>query len=441
MKFTIEEIIKATGAQKLICRSTAGSFAVSTDTRTINYNDIYLPLSGANFDGHNFIKNAVEKGARGYLTSNKDIKFEDANIILYVPDTLTAYLKLARFYKRKIQPVTIAVTGSSGKTTTKEMMASVLGESYKVHKSILNHNNEIGMCQTLLSMPEDTEVLIQEMGMRGKGEIELLSKYCEPDIAVIVNTGTAHIGRLGSVENIAKAKCEISHSLHEEGLLIAHNTDLIKKSNTFKGQTIYTDLNSKDLKIKAMSKESSEFTYKKNDYVINVEGEYNIQNALFVIEAGLRLGMPPTGIASGLAKYHPIGQRWETKKIKGFDVINDSYNANPESVKAALKTFLGLYDGKKYVVLGDMGELGENEVLYHKEIGEFLNRYSDTNIITVGNLAKNIAKNTTLDAKSFEEIQGVAKYILENIPEGTTILFKASRAMKFEKIIEELKNL
>lgn len=441
MKFTIDEIIKATGAIEIKCRSTAGTFAVSTDTRTISYNDIYLPLSGENFDGHDFIKTALDNGARGYFTSNKKLKFNDANIILYVENTLIAYLKLARYYKQKRNPVTIAITGSSGKTTTKEMMASVITQCYKTHKSQLNHNNEVGLCQTMLNMPADSEVLIIEMGMRGEGEIELLSTYSQPDIAVIVNTGTAHIGRLGSTENIAKAKCEITKSLHEEGLLIAHDTELIKKANKFKGQTIYTGLESKQLKILSMKKNSSEFEYRNCKFLLNEGGKYNIQNALFVIETAIRLGMPYEKIVEGLANYHPIGQRWEIEKIKNFKVINDSYNANPESVKAAMSAFLDLYPGEKYVVLGDMGELGKNEVSYHEEVGEFLSGFKNVKLITVGKLAKNIAEKTLHDSKSFTSNKGVAKYIFENIPEGTTILFKASRSMKFEQIIEELKNL
>ncbi len=443
MKFTIDEIVKATDAVILKCQNNSGLFTVSTDSRTIEYNEIYLPLKGPNFDGHDYIADAMEKGARGFFTSSKRKKHENAKFILYVKDTLKAYLKLALYCKRKISPITVAITGSSGKTTTKEMMAHALAEQYKVHKSELNYNNEIGLCKTILSMPEDTEVLVLEMGMRGLGEIELLSKYSEPDVAVIVNTGTAHIGRLGSVENIAKAKCEISKHLHKEGLLIADDTKLICNGNTYKGRTIYAGLNSMNLQILSKTVDSSEFEYKNHRYHLDVEGEYNIANAVFVIEAGLRLGVSVKKIAKGLAKYRPIEKRWEVEKIKGYKVINDSYNANPESVKAALSTFLDLYDGDKLVVLGDMGELGLDEIKYHEEIGTFLNNYVESrykiNLITVGKLSENIAKTTKIESKSFDSNENVAKYIIENIPESTTILFKASRSMKFEEIIEELK--
>lgn len=446
MKFTIKELTDATNAVVLSGLNNSGFFGISTDTRTIQHNDIYLPLCGENFDGHQFIQTAIDNGARGYFTNDKKHHAKNAKLTLYVEDTTEAYLKLARYYKWKIDPITIAITGSSGKTTTKEMMASVISERYKTHKSQLNHNNEIGLCQTMLSMKENTEVLILEMGMRALGEIELLSKYSQPDIAVIVNSGTAHIGRLGSVENIAKAKCEITAKLHPEGLLIAHDTELLKSANTYEGQTVYIGLDSSDLKIDSMKLNSSKFTYKEHKYKLNVEGEYNIQNALFVIEAGLRLGITPEKIAKGLAKYRPIGQRWEVEETKGLKIINDSYNANPDSLKAALTTFLSVYEGVKALVLGDMGELGKDEVFYHEEIGRFLDEYlekypqeSELTLITVGKLAKNIASCTKLKSVSFEKNEEVSEYIFENIPEGTTILFKASRSMKLENIIEELK--
>ncbi len=443
MKFTFEEIARATDAQVLYRQNTSGIFSISTDSRNISPNDIYLPLKGEKFDGHNFIKDAIQNGARGYFTSDKNITNPDAKFILYVKNTLEAYLQIASYYKTKINPITIAVTGSSGKTTTKEMIASVVSEKYKTHKSILNHNNEIGLCQTMLSMPENTEVLVVEMGMRGLGEIELLSKYAKPDIAIIANTGTAHIGRLGSVKNIAKAKCEITKYLHREGLLIAHDTELIKETNTYKGQTLYVGLNSPELTDVKLDANSSEFTYKKQKYRLNVEGAHNIQNALFAINAGLKLGIDPKSIASGLEKYKPIEKRWEISEISGYKIINDSYNSNPESLKAAASTFLSTQKPPRVLVLGDMGELGKDEKKYHKEIGEFLEKNFDNfKLITVGNLSKYIIKGLKdekkFEAKNFQTNREAAKYILENVPPGTTMLFKASRSMKFEEIIKEL---
>ncbi len=441
MKFTLDEIIKATDATIIKCTNKSGCFAVSTDTRTICIDDIYLPLKGEHFDGHNFVQQAIDNGARGFFTSKKRIKYQDAKIVLYVKDTLIAYLKLARYCREKLNPIVVAVTGSSGKTTTKEMIASVLETSYKTHKSPLNHNNEIGMCQTILSMPHETEVLILEMGMRGLKEIKLLSKYSLPDIAVIVNIGSAHIGRLKTVENIAKAKCEITTKLHPEGILFAQDSVLLRNANKYKGTTIYLSLKMPEFQMLKKTPEYSEFLFNQRKYILNVGGEHNIQDALYAICVGLKMGIQPDKIAQGLSEYRPIEQRWEVRDVGGYKIINDSYNANPESMKAALNTFLELYEGHKTVVLGDMGELGDNAVKYHKNIGKLLNKFTDITVLTVGQLAKNIAEVCEHNAVSFEDNKSAAKYIVENIPAGTLILFKASRSMKFEEIISEIEEL
>ncbi len=206
MKLNKCEILKAANAELIKGLDSEISFDFSTDTRTIKQGEIYIPLKGETFDGENFIENALNKGANGYFTTDKNKIFQNADFIFYVPDTKEAYLQLANFYKNKIKPYTIAVTGSSGKTTVKEMLYSVFKNAGETVKSILNHNNEIGLCQTLSSLENSTKYLIVEMGMRGFGEIELLSKYAQPDIAVIVNAGSAHIGRVCALLNISKSK-------------------------------------------------------------------------------------------------------------------------------------------------------------------------------------------------------------------------------------------
>ena len=438
MNLSVEEIIKATGAKAIKADECSAVFSITTDSRKIDANQLYLPLKGEKFDGHDFIQDALKDGARGYFTDKEDLIYKEADFILYVPDTKEAYLKIAREYKRKVSPITLAITGSSGKTTTKEMMYSVACEMFRTHKSILNHNNEVGLCQTLTSMPEDTQVLIVEMGMRGLGEIELLSEYSEPDIAILSNVGPAHIGRLGSLKNIAIAKCEITKHLHSEGIFIATDNELVKKYCVFEGKKIFFSLASQSLEIIELTPFGSTFKYKNQMYKLNLEGEHNIENALSVIEAAIRLGMPSELIAAGLEKFKPIEKRWEIEEVAGFKIINDSYNANPDSVKAALKTFLNLYKRPKIVVLGDMGELGKDEKKYHSEIGEFLNDYDFDFLITVGKLARKI-KPKNEKYKNFETNKDAARYIFKKMKQGSTILLKASRSMKFEEIIEELK--
>ena len=242
MELDLNEVIKTTNTKVLKNETSLEKIGVSTDTRTIKNGDIFIPIKGENFDGENFIENALNNGAEGYFTRNDKI-FDNAKIVLKVEDTLTAYLEMAKLCRTNINPKVIAITGSSGKTTTKEMMYSVCSQAFKTHKTSKNHNNEIGFCQTMFEMPVDTEVLIVEMGMRGFGEIELLSKYANPDISIITNAGTAHIGRLGSKENIAKAKCEITKYQKPDGFFITEENPMVEKIVDFEGTKIFCKLN------------------------------------------------------------------------------------------------------------------------------------------------------------------------------------------------------
>ena len=429
----ISELIKATGA-KVLKKYEDVEVRISTDTRTIQAGDFYLPLKGASFDGEKFISQALEKGAVGAFCTKE-------GGTLLVEDTLKAYLQLANYRRNKINPTVVAITGSSGKTTTKEIVSSVLEAKFKTFKTPLNHNNEIGFCQTIFEMPDDTEVLVLEMGMRGLGEIELLSKYSEPDLTIISNVGTAHIGRLGSRENIAKAKCEIVK--YQRGkTFIANNDEIIKNTVNFDGEKIYYSIN--DVKILEKKTNYSKFEYQGNVYELNVGGDYNIENALAGINTGLKLGMGVNEIIAGLKNYHPIEKRWEGVNAGGYEIINDSYNANPESMRAFVNTIFELY--KNYtLVLGDMGELGENEIKYHKELGEYINNHKNLDknaqVITIGELSKNISDNIT-NCKSihFNSIEDAVNFIQKNIDKSSKIFLKASRSMKFERIIEALSN-
>ena len=441
MKFNEKEIQTACGAEVLKGLGCEDKFVISTDTRTIKEGEIYLPLKGETFDGEKFIEQALEKGAAGYFTTSGEV-FENSKVVFKVENTLTAYLRLARYLRRKINPKTVAITGSSGKTTTKEMVYSVLSQKFKTHKTFSNHNNEIGLCQTVLGMPDDTEALIVEMGMRGLGEIELLSKFAEPDFAIITNAGSAHIGRLGSLDNNAKAKSESVSHLNPDGALIANENERLHRfTKDFKGEKIWFSIDMTE--VLEQKQGYSKFLYKGKEYELNVEGRYNIENSLSAIETGYRLGMTYDDIKAGLLAYKPIEKRWEAETAGGFTIINDSYNANPESMKASVSTFIELYENP-VVVLGDMGELGENEVELHREVGKFLSKLKQKNVkfLTVGHLALEIGKeleNSGFYVKSFENTETAERYILDNLNAGCTIFLKASRAMKFEKIIEYLR--
>ena len=418
----IKEIIEATGAKVLSEIDEELDVRISTDTRTIQPGDFYLPLKGASFDGEKFIEQAIEKGAVGAFCTK-------IGGTLLVENTLEAYLQLANYRRKKLNFTVVAITGSSGKTTTKELVASTLAAKFKTFKTPLNHNNEIGFCQTIFETPDDTQVLVLEMGMRGLGEIELLSKYSEPDITIISNVGTAHIGRLGSRENIAKAKCEIVK--HQRGnIFIAHNDELIKNTVEFDGEKIFYSI--KDVKILEKGVNYSKFEYQNSIYELSVGGDYNIENALSAINCGKKLGLTTAEIQEGLKTYKPIEKRWEAVNAGGYEIINDSYNANPESMRAFIDTISELY--KNYIiVLGDMGELGDDEVKYHRELGDYIQSKGIQTVLTVGELSKNIA-----NAVHFNTVEEVSNYIKTNISKDTKIFLKASRSMKFERIISFL---
>jgi len=435
-----QELIKATRAVVLKDEVEENiEFGISTDTRTICNKDIYLPLKGANFDGEKFIQNALDTGAKAYFTTSDEI-LVGAEFVLKVPDTKEAYLNIAQYYREKVNPYVIGITGSSGKTTTKELVYSVLSQNFTTTKTFSNHNNEIGFCQTVLSMDKNTEILIVEMGMRGLGEIKLISKHLKPNYAVITNCGSAHVGRLGSLDNIAIAKCEIAAGLAPDGVLFALNQDITKKHINYNGDKWYYSI--KDVKILEKAPSYSKFNYQGNDYELNVEGDYNIENSLPAIELGYKLGMTYEEIHRGLLSYKPIEKRWEVEEINGLKFINDSYNANPDSMKAAVKAFVELYKNP-VVILGDMGELGEDEIKYHREVGSYLAGLNkNVTYYTVGALAAEIGeqlKGKGFEVKSFKSNEEVSCYILENLNDSYTIFLKASRSMKFEEILENVK--
>lgn len=442
MKFSEIEIVKATGAKVLKSGNDGAVYGFSTDTRTMKNGEIYLPLKGETFDGEKFIQNALKSGAVGYFTTQDEI-FEEAKVVLKVENTLKAYLSLAKYLRNKFNPVTVGITGSSGKTTTKEIVYSVLSKKFKTQKTFSNHNNEIGLCQTIFGMAEDTEILIIEMGMRGQGEIETLSKYSQPDYTIITNVGSAHIGRLGSLDNIAKAKAEITSYQRKTGALIANRSDRLKKFVQFDGEKIWYSI--ADVKILEQKPGFARYIYKEKEYELNVEGDYNIENSLSAIELGYKLGMSYAEIKAGLLSYKPIEKRWETEVIGDYKIINDSYNANPESMKASVMTFVTLYD-RPTVVLGGMGELGESEVELHREVGRYLSENipdkKSVKFLTVGTLANEIGvklEQNGLFVKNFENNEEISHYLLDNKVGGGTIFLKASRAMKFEEIIENLR--
>lgn len=446
--FTIQELIEITNGEIVGNIDQTTLLTISTDTRTITEKDCYLAICGATFDGHNFVEVAFNSNSKLAIIdeNHKNLCKKIQGNFLIVKNTLEAYLNIAKFHKNRCKAKIIGVTGSSGKTTTKEFLFSVFNALAKTKKSIKNHNNEIGLCQTLLSIEPDTEFCIVEMGMRALGEIDLLAKYSTPDVAVITNAGTAHIGILGSRENIAKAKCEITNYLTTNGVLIAHNEDLIKETINQKYnsnpefETVFYDLS--QVKVLEKTENSCKFEYDNFVFEIPDSADFNILNALASINAGKSQNYTYDEIQKGLLEFKNIEFRNEITMLKnGATVISDCYNANPESAKASIKHICEVYKNKKIIIVfGDMFELGEFEESYHREIGKLINELNVNYFVSVGKLAKITSEEVqNTEKESFDTLEAAAEFLTTIADQNSLIFLKASRGMKFEKILEIIK--
>ena len=427
--------------------------SVCTDSRLIKSDQIFLPLEGENFDGHDYINSIFESKNRKKNPSvfsfcerrkiNK-VKKIHRNKLILVKNTLSAYHTLANYYRKKVDPVVIAITGSSGKTTTKDLVSEVLSHSFKTYKTRLNFNNEIGVPKTILEMPENTEVLILELAMRGKGEIEQLSKIAEPDLAVIINVGTAHIGRLGNIQSIISAKCEILKHLKKNGIAIIHNDQKLLKTvnKVWKGKTATFDLNqASDISFKDgkshFTVDIKKLCYEK--YSVNALGNIHVLNSLAAILIAKYLGMSKQEIQKGLSTFEiPAGRGKLLKILNDSYVIDESYNANPESVKAAVNNMVDCWKNgyNKVLILGELAELGKHEKKLLYDLAKWLKKQKLSNIITVGKKIKPFfsaqnVKNTI----NTEECRAILKKLLTP---HTVVLIKGSRVAKLEEVIENL---
>lgn len=422
---------------------------VTTDSRQVQKGNLFIPIIGEKFDGHAFVEQAFEKGASGSLWSKSVPNPPKDKPIIYVEDTLTALQHIASKYLIEVNPKVIGITGSNGKTTTKDMVASVVGTTYRTHKTIGNYNNHIGLPLTVLSMPENTEVAVLEMGMNARGEIELLSSIARPDIAIITNIGDAHLQELGSREGIAEAKLEILKGLKQGGTLIYHGDEpLLRKDYPFRNRT-FGEGNENDLyplSVK-LTREGTEFTSNIADltFFIPVLGRHNVLNALAAIAAGQLLNVELENIQKGLRQLKAASMRLELMQTKtGATVINDAYNANPTAMKAAIDLVHDLSGyRKKILVFGGMLELGERETEMHQEVGLMLKNKEIDHLFTYGKLGEEIAKGAkkVMDEDKihvFFDKQKLIHELKRLSGKEDLILVKASRGIKLEEVVNAL---
>ena len=447
----VEDILKVCNGELLAGSEDIEISDFSKDTRQINKGDLYVAIKGESIDGNDFAEDALEKGAIGCLVDgiiDDDIlkKYNDRAIIK-VEDSIKAIQKIAG-YKRSLYDIpVIAITGSVGKTSTKDVIANVLSKEFKVLKTEGNFNNHIGLPFTLLRLKDHTAVVV-EMGMNHFGEISVLTNIAKPTACVITNIGTAHIGILGSRENILKAKLEILEGLKENGPVIINNdNDLLHKwylENKEK-YNIYTYgiENESNYLASDINEENDETTYYINGNLAKnpMPGIHFVYNALSAYAVGDILGINKEKIVEGIKDFKLTAKRMDIKTIKNdIKVINDSYNASYDSMKAALGIMKLETNRRKIAVLGNMLELGEFSAQLHRKVGEEVVKNDTDILITVGDLAKEIAnKARELNMENiytFDNIEEAANYLKTIMKDNDVILLKASNSMNFGKILE-----
>lgn len=447
--FTIEEIERACGAQLLKRGREPSMDGVSTDTRTIETGNLFLALKGENFDGHAFLKKACEEGASGVILSDASFAAEvpsDVSAFL-VKDTKKALENLAHFHRMRFHVPVIGITGSNGKTTTKDMTTALLSSRFHVCATQKNFNNEIGLSMTLLSMTKETEVCVVEMGMRGFGQIAELCAIASPTIGIVTNVGTSHIGILGSQENIAKAKAELIEALPKDGTAILNGDDPFVKAmgDSFEGRVISYGLAGRytvrgtDARYEASQ---TQFICTSFDEAFRVKlhllGVHNVYDALAAIAAARVLGVDSRKIQRAFVDFQPIGQRQTLLTIAGISVMDDSYNANPLSMEMAFGSLKQIPASHHYLVLGDMGELGEMEEALHHETGKKAAAMGFDGLITVGPLSRHLAlgakEGGMTSVFSYDTCEEAAEKLAALAKAGDAVLVKGSHYMHMEKV-------
>lgn len=430
---------------------------VSTDTRTISIDELFIPLKGNNFDGHYFIEEAYKKGAILSFTEDKSL-IQDNQVAILVEDSMKALANFAQYYRSLFKIPVIAITGSVGKTSTKEMIASMLSTEYKVHKTSGNYNNEIGVPLTILKLEEKHEVAVIEMGMNHYGELHRLSKIVRPNMVVFTNIGVSHIEYFGSKEGILKAKEEILDFIDKDGLIILNGDDEYLKTiiGRYPNRIFTYGINVNNMCIlkEYVSKEQNGQkaiikTYN-NIYEIDVKyiGKHILLNSMPGILISELLNISKHNIIKGITNYKSEKMRLNIYKLNNnITLIDDSYNASVDSMKSAIETLVSVSNnkGRTIAILGSMFEMGEYAEEGHKKVGEIVLNNKISKLICIGSEAKQIASGAITNGMNESDI-----YYYDNkedfipdidslIREDDTIIIKASRGMHLEKVVEQIR--
>ena len=438
---------KAMGGQLL--GADADFFSVGTDSRKVAQGELFFALKGEFFDGHQYAEQAINQGAKAVVISDERCEVRPA---ILVKDTVIALGNLATAWRSQFIAPVVAVTGSNGKTTIKEMIAAILvakvGNTQAVHATVGNFNNHIGLPLTLLKMQAEHEYAVLEMGMSHLGEINYLTQIAKPNVAVIGNAGTAHIGEVGSRDNIAQAKGEIFAGLASNGVAVINADDAY--ADYWKGlnvnRTVLTfGLNSNaDVRAEVQyglnGQQSVRLLTPQGEisFNFNVLGEHNVRNALAASAVAVALNIPLSAIAAGLESF--VGVKGRLTQLQGINrslVIDDTYNANPDSMRAAIDVLVK-QGGTKLMVMGDMGELGEDAPQLHAEIGTYAKQKGVDQFYTLGENSKAAAVAYGQHAESFNEVSDLVNVLKNSMNQNTVVLVKGSRFMKMEQVVNEI---
>jgi len=462
IKKTLQEIANACGGRLSdIQYEGLQVHAVETDTRKLHEGCLFVPFAGEHFDGHDFVGKALAQGAQAAFWPEHREQPEVNGALILVDDPLLALQRLAAYVLRESGVRVVGVTGSNGKTTTKDMIAAVLSTKYKVHKTNGNFNNHIGLPLTILQMEPETDIIVLEMGMSSRGEIELLSSIACPEVAVITNIGDAHLLQLGSREEIARAKLEIISYLREGGLLISNGDEpliaqVLNEASTVKPKQMTqvrfgfeqdNDIYATGIMLNARGTIFTTSASSQSSYFIPLLGQHNVANALAAMAVANYFDVPEQEIDQQLRNLVVTGMRTEViDGVTGLTIINDAYNASPTAVRAALQLF-DLMSGfrQKAVVLGDMLELGPEEVNLHRQIGHEFAGIKIDYLYTYGPLAAEIASAASAflpadRVRAFQDKEELAKALVSVLTPRDLVLVKGSRGMRLEEVVRSLRD-
>ena len=445
-KLTLSQIAAAVGSR---CESKTEVLSICTDTRKIEPGSLFIAIQGENFDGNRFVGQAFEKGAVGAIAEHP---VEGCDNVIVVADTRRALLDLARYYRGLFSVFTVGVTGSVGKTSTKEMIYSILSQRGKTLKTEGNFNNEIGMPMTMFHLSHEYVNGVFEMGMSNFGEIRDLTHVCRPNVGVITNIGVSHMETLGSRENILKAKMEITEAMTSDAPLILNmDDDMLKEVSHLTDQPVMyfgidspADITAADIRTRDGCTQFKIRYYGKSvEASVPAVGRHNVYNALAGFCVGLVADMDPDDIVTGIRLYKNAGMRQNVTTENGITVISDCYNASPDSMRAAIDVLMQTAcTGKRWCVFGDMLELGSCSEEAHIEVGREVGRSRADGLVCVGELARGIKRGAMMvgmkQALHFTDPEQAAVFIAKTLAPGDAVIYKASRGIHLEQVIERV---